>query len=105
MKHSFVNKLKARPCKVCYCSSESAFQPTQNGLALTPSDVKRCVDSGIPVTTANANMFIEGVENPSTNLPVDELRGCDIVDAWEASRSAKSKLVRAHLNDVNIYGK
>lgn len=105
MKNSFANKILGRSVNVCICRDDDMFQRTQDGLSLTPSDVKRCVESGIPVTPANAGMFIEGVDNPSTVLPVDELRGCDIVDAWEASQSVKSKLIKAHLNDVSVYGK
>ena len=104
MKNSFSSKILGRQCNPSICTNDDMFQKTQDNLALTPSDVKRCVDNGIPVSVSNASMFIEGVENPSTVLPVDELRGVDIVDTWEASRAAKAKLINAHNSDISTYG-
>lgn len=104
MNNSFSSKILGRGCNPTMCDNSDMFMKTQDNLALTPSDVKRCVENGIPVSVSNASMFIDGVENPSTVLPVDELRGVDIVDTWEASRTAKAKLIKAHLNDVMNYG-
>lgn len=89
----------------CDCSDDSsAFQRVQNGLSMTPADIQRCVSNGLPVSTASVDMFLDGVSNPSTVLPIDEMRGVDIVDCWNASHDAKQKFVSAHNNDVKLYG-
>lgn len=104
-KNSFAAKVAgSRPANPVLITDDNMQVHTANGLSMTPADIQRCVQQGIPVSAANLDSFIDGVDNPSTSLPVDELRGVDIVDAWNASRDAKKKLARAHLNDIKTYG-
>lgn len=96
---------KNRNHKLCDVSDDSsAYQKTTNGLSMTPAQIKECVARGIPVTTANVDMFVDGVSNPSTVLPIDELRGVDAVDAWNASMDAKKKIAKAHISDISKFG-
>lgn len=74
------------------------------GLAYTPSMVMELTEQGIAVSGANADaMFFDGSESPSFSVPIERQRGVDAVDAWEASRSARSKLITAHLRDKRMY--
>lgn len=74
------------------------------GLAYTPSMVMELTEHGISVSGANADaMFFDGSVSPSFDVPVERQRGVDAVDAWEASRSSRSKLIKAHLNDKRLY--
>lgn len=77
---------------------------TRSGLAVTPADMLDLTSRGIAVSSANNLEFNEGLDNPSSVLPVDQLRGVDASDVWNAEMDARSKLVRAHKKDVQLYG-
>lgn len=102
---SFIKSINQRYHKVCHITDDTAYQKTQNGLAVTPAEIRELSSRGIPINSQNSNMFIEGTSvQGSFALAADELRGVDIADVWNASRDAQSKLVRAHQNDVKLYG-
>lgn len=82
----------------------NAFEKTQNGLALTPAEMRVMASRGIPVSsTVNEALFYDGESNPSWLIPIDRVRGVDLTDVWNASMDAKKKLVKAHLNDKAKY--
>ncbi|WGL30916.1 hypothetical protein [Dipodfec virus UOA04_Rod_524] len=102
---SFQSNLNQRFHKTCHVTDDNAFQKTRDGLAVTPAEIQELTMRGVPVNSTNASMFVEGTSGQgSFTLAADELRGADIVDAWNASRDAQSKLVKAHVNDVSNYG-
>lgn len=102
---SFQSNINCRFHKVCHVTDDNAFQKTQNNLAVTPSEIKELTNRGIPVNTTNASMFIEGTSSQGGFcLAADEIRGADIADVWNASRDAQERLVKAHKNDVKLYG-
>ncbi|QCS36432.1 hypothetical protein [Capybara microvirus Cap3_SP_374] len=66
---------------------------TQQGLAMTPSEMAALVEKGIPISPNNTLLqFQEGTTNVDFNLPIDQLRGTDINDAWNAQNEATDKL-------------
>lgn len=102
---SFVNKINRRHFNSCSVSDDNAYIKTSSHLSTTPADIRRLVSQGIPVSSSNASSFCDGVSGVSSvPLSIDERRGVDIVDVWDASRSAQSKIVNAHKSDVKQYG-
>lgn len=102
---SFRSKLNQRSHKLCHVDDSTAYLKTSNGLSVTPAEIKRLTQNGIPVSSSAASMFCEGVSGSGAFvLPVDERRGVDIADVWNASRDAQQRIVGAHLNDVKLYG-
>lgn len=103
---SFKQFRDGRISRLCDVSDDSsAYLKTSNGLAMTPADIQECVKRGIPVSTDNVSQFVDGVDSSSQSLAIDEMRGVDIVDTWDASLDAKSKIAKAHVNDLNRFGK
>lgn len=76
------------------------YKPVVSNLSITPSEVERLSERGIPVSSANVGSFIDGVQNPSFSLPVDRLRGVDVVDVWNESESSRKKFRNAAIKDV-----
>lgn len=67
--------------------------PVESDLALTPAQMELMTNNGTPVSTQLiAGNFDDGVPNPSDDMPLMYQRGTDIVDAWDASKDAQSKL-------------
>lgn len=101
---SIFNRPKPVSQKYAVCEkSENCV--VKAGLAYTPAMVRELTEQGIAVSGANADaMFFDGSEKPSFTVPVERQRGCDAIDAWEASREARSRLIKAHLKDKEIYG-
>lgn len=62
----------------------------QPNLAITPSRMAELVDQGIPVSSSIiSGMAFDGVNNPSWDLPIDQKRGVDVAEVWQAQRSAR----------------
>lgn len=102
---SFTSRINQRYHKVCHVTDDNAFQKTENNLAVTPSEIKELTNRGIPVNSTNASMFLEGTTSQGGfGLSADEVRGADIADVWNASRDAQERLIKAHKNDVQLYG-
>lgn len=97
----FNNNLRSRNFAVCNKSENCIVKA---GLAYTPSMVMELTEQGIAVSGANADaMFFDGSASPSFDIPIERQRGVDAVDAWEASRSSRAKLITAHLKDKHMY--
>lgn len=82
------------PDNHCFnCPSECEIN-TQSGLAITPARMAEMVNQGIPVSTDNASgQFYDGVPMPSFDIPVDQKRGVDMAQIWQAQQSARSHIV------------
>lgn len=73
----------------------------QNGLAVTPSEMQELVNNGIPVSPANLGLSYEnGVLNNDFTPSLDNMRGVDISDLWEAQLDVKDKL-RNNLKSIH----
>lgn len=75
----------------------------QSGLAVTPSQMMEMTNAGVSISSAGLNYF-EGTENPSFDLPLDQRRGIDAADVWNAEKDAKKRLYQGNKNDVAMYG-
>lgn len=86
-----------------HCDPSNQIE-TQQGLAVSPAQVDTLTKSGMTVNSTNALSFIDGVPNPSFDIPIEQRRGIDVADVWQASQNAKKKLYNSHISDVKLYG-
>lgn len=76
-----------------YTPSQVCTIPVQSDLAITPSKMAQLVDQGIPVSSSLlSGVFNDGVENPSWDLPIDQKRGVDVAEVWQAQRTARKNI-------------
>ena len=73
------------------------------GLAYTPSDMARLSERGVSVSTVNDQLFYDGSPAASFDIPIEMRRGVDANDAWNASRSARRRILSGHRNDKKLY--
>lgn len=81
----------------------------QNDLSYTPSQMMELAEKGIAISnqSISADNFFDGVpiKESTFDLPMDQLRGIDVADCWQASESIKKKAKNGLKNDINVYGK
>lgn len=70
--------------------------PVQNGLAVTPAQVLSMAEQGLPISAQMQSAMIDGHTHSDWSVPLEEQRGVDIAQMWQASRSIRDKFVRAH---------
>lgn len=104
-----LNKMKEKfktNQRLCTCIPSRTFLRTRQGLAYTPSEMLSLAERGIPVNQANAgeNNFYDGELNPSWTVPIERDRGVDIADVWQMQMESRSKLNKAHRNDIRVHG-
>lgn len=81
------------PFKFAICKLKSFEKPVQPNLAMTPADVADMASKGIPVSTqANGAQYYDGVPEPSLDIPIDQQRGADMADIFNAQMDAREKL-------------
>lgn len=81
----------------------------QNDLAYTPSQMMEMAERGIAVSNQSiaADNFFDGVSvaQSTFELPLDQLRGIDVADCWQANESIRKKAKKGLKNDIKLYGK
>lgn len=100
---NLIKKLSSRPVPSGCTNNTVPYVYTEQNIAVTPSQIQQMVERGIPVSPSNASSFIDGVPNPSFDVPIEHRRGVDVVDVWDASQDAKRSLIQAHLKDKSNY--
>lgn len=68
----------------------------QNGLAVTPSQVLKMAESGIPASAQMNSRMIDGHTGSDWNIPLEERRGVDIAQMWQESQNVRAKFRKAH---------
>lgn len=91
----------------CLCDYDYSLSDgnvsVQNDLAITPAQMLRMTEQGIPVTPANMSasaQLFEGTPTESWVIPADMLRGADMADAWNAQQDARRSVYKAHETDM-----
>lgn len=81
----------------------------QNDLAYTPSQMMEMAERGIAVSNQSIAVenFFDGVPvaESTFELPMDQLRGIDVADCWQANESIRKKAKKGLMNDIRLYGK
>lgn len=72
-------------------------------LALDLRDVDMMVKNGRPVSIQNASDFFDGSNDMDFNdLNLEQMRGVDLNDVWNASKDAQKKLSKAKVRKVDV---
>lgn len=72
-------------------------------LAISPREIQELTARGVSASASNAGLtFSDGVSDPV--LYLENTRGVDPADLWEASKTAAANLVKAHKKDKDYYG-
>lgn len=87
-------------------SSKRSFDDAvvKDGLVVTPSEMARKVDLGIPVSVSTSDTFYDGDLNPTWDVPLERTRGVDPATLWNEQKNIRSKFVKAHKTDIQTYG-
>lgn len=84
--------------KFAHCKRQRGEAIVQNGLAVTPSQVLKMAESGIPASAQMNSAMIDGHEGSDWVVPLDERRGIDIAQMWQESMNARNKFRKAYAN-------
>lgn len=68
--------------------------PVKSHLAITPAQMDRAREQGIPITPSNVNpdLIQDGTNNPQFEIELDRQRGIDIAELWQNAESSRKKL-------------
>lgn len=67
--------------------------PVKAGLSVTPSQMMDLTQRGLSVSNSNNLLFVDGVLEPSFDIPINERRGVDVNDVWNAQVDSRRKLI------------
>lgn len=75
------------------CCDNVSFSPVPvQGLSISPAQIVQLTERGFAASSSNIGLsFNEGSINPE--LTIDNTRGVDASEVWEASQTAKEKLI------------
>lgn len=91
--------------KSASCQAQPDELPVYSNLVVTPSQMLKMAEKGIPISSQNTSFQpSDGEKNPSFDLPLDRLRGVDPAAMWEHSQVIKQKARSAHIRDRQRYG-
>lgn len=92
--------------KVCHPKAKGFYPRVQPGLSITPSEMMKLAEQGIPVSAQAGNLdaWNDGSTNPSWYVDSSRLRGIDPADLWQIQRSTRKKMRNAHFSDVEKFG-
>lgn len=87
--------------RVCSPNPATHF-PTKPGLSITPSEMYRLMEQGIPVSSqVNASLYYDGDENiKGWDMPPERLRGVDPADLWTLRGEIRDK-IRNTMTKIN----
>ena len=68
--------------------------PVKSHLAITPAQMDRAREQGIPITPSNVNpdLIQDGTNNPQFEIELERQRGVDIAELWQNAESSRKKL-------------
>ena len=68
--------------------------PVKSHLAITPAQMDRAREQGVPITPSNVNpdLIQDGTTNPQFEIELERQRGVDIAELWQNAESSRKKL-------------
>lgn len=84
--------MKMKNNKFATCKRKVTETAVRNGLAVTPSQVLKMAESGLPVSAQLQYQMVEGHEGSDWTLGIEERRGIDMAQVWQESKSARKRL-------------
>lgn len=74
------------------CKRKSYETAVQNGLGVTPADMARLTQQGVPISSNNLGVtYQEGVKNSDFTVPAEYCRAVDIADLWNMKMSSRQR--------------
>ncbi|MDE6089294.1 MAG: hypothetical protein K2G41_01200 [Duncaniella sp.] len=73
------------------------------GLSVSPTQMALMAAKGIPISAQMSESFVDGVSNPSFDIPIEDQRGIDVNAVWNAQKDARKRLIAAHKADKEAY--
>lgn len=77
------------------CRRSKEDIPVQNGLSLTPTEMMRMAQKGVPISAQNEQNFFDGVDNPPWDVAPEKMRGVDPSDLWQLQKTSRKKVTCA----------
>lgn len=94
-------RVKNRLAKVVTKDSDI---PVRNDLAVTPAQMQVMAANGVAISSQRASDFNDGDTNASFDIPLEQIRGLDIVDYWELQKDSRNR-VKMHIEaNAKKYG-
>ena len=84
--------MKIKNNKFASCKRKVSETAVRNGLAVTPSQVLKMAEAGLPVSAQLQYQMVEGHTGSDWNLGIEERRGIDMAQVWQESKSARKRL-------------
>lgn len=83
-----------RQTKLSNCTRDITEEKVQNNLAITPGEMYALAQQGKPITTHQLpdDYFDDGDARQTYDLPIDRIRGIDVIDCWNVSKDSKAKI-------------
>lgn len=76
--------------------------PVRPFLAYDLRDLDQLRRQGTPLSSTSVeNMYYDGIENPSFDVPFEQQRGVDINDVWNAAQDGLRRVSNAGLRKVD----
>ena len=96
--------LKNRKTILCKPQLEAYEERVKSGLAITPAEMMDRQEKGIPISSQQLpeDMFEDGDHQLDDQLPIDSVRGIDVVDVWNLSKDSKQKTSHIDLSQIKI---
>ena len=68
--------------------------PVKSHLAITPAQMDRAREQGVPITPSNVNpdLVQDGTTNPQFEIELERQRGVDIAELWQNAESSRKKI-------------
>lgn len=68
--------------------------PVKSHLAITPAQMDKAREQGIPITPNNVNpdLIEDGTNNPQFEIELERQRGIDIAELWQNAESSRKKI-------------
>ena len=88
--------MRKKNIRLATCKRKLGERQVRGGLAITPAQVLKMAEQGLPVTAQmNANM-VDGHVKSDFNIPLEERRGIDMAQIWQEEHTSRKKLKSAH---------
>lgn len=80
--------------RAAHCGTFEEYEcPVQNGLAMTASQMYQMAAQGTPISSQQlGNTYSDGSNKVTFDVPLDQKRGVDIGDIWEAAQTSKKRI-------------
>lgn len=97
-----MNKFKRYDNRVAVCERHDDEIPVQDGLAYTPSKMMQLAQEGIPISTQTAAgvTFDDGYRTLDFEPLLENRRGIELTDLWEARQDIKVKMKEKMKNPI-----